>query len=117
MGVGYFEEEPLAVAGRVDVVLEQQVVLALGDLRNHRQVATLEAGFEDQSVILFVLLIVEGREVRVLVTRCLVVRLLGKQPDQIASPDIPVLLKVIDFLVTGFAVLPVYDVGEGSANP
>jgi len=66
------EEEPLRVALGVDVVLENQVVLEVGELLRELQVAGLELGLEDQRAVLSAL----GPVVALLVPRN--ERLLGR---------------------------------------
>lgn len=51
IGVGDLEEKPLRVAIRVDIVLEEQVVLVLGHLRYQGQISTLESRFENEGLV------------------------------------------------------------------
>lgn len=59
------EVEPLGVRSSVVVVQQPQVVFVLSDLLGSSQVARLEPGFKDQSVVVVGLLRVVGSEFRV----------------------------------------------------
>lgn len=116
-GVRYLKEEPLRVAVGVDVILQQQVVLAVADFRHHRQVAALEARLEDEGAVIGSSGSVEGRKRGIGGSDGLFGGLAIGHLGYIAGPDIPVLLDVVNLAVALLLVLAVYNIVESLPDP
>lgn len=113
--VRHLEEEPLRVPICINIVLNEQVVLCLGNLADEGKVATLEAGLEDEGFVGGALGKVEGQDGRM---RRSVIILGGiEQFGHIAGPNVPVFVRVVDLAVRSLFVLAEDYVVEGIADP
>ncbi len=45
--IGNFEKEPLWIPISINIILKQEIILMVGNLRNERKIATLESWLED----------------------------------------------------------------------
>ena len=113
--VRHLEEKPLRVAVGVYVVLQKKVVLVLTHAGSHRKVAALEPGFKHQGLVVLVLGSIVG------VDRRFTVVLFGRFSSvdlvEVAGPNVPVLVAVVDSSVALLLVLPVDDVVKCFSDP
>lgn len=115
--VRHLEEKPLRIPTSINIVLQQKIILVIWNLRCHRQIPTLKPRLKDQSFVLRGAGRVERQQRSLGRIGCLLSWFSTWHFGDIACPNVPILLYVVDLAITLLLVLSINHIVKRLPDP